>query len=141
MDFSRLAKLKDGDLKASATLLESVAIVLPTYRKFQQTLIERTYYDLLRIFSNVMEREGSLLVAFGFSFRDEHILEIVKRALRNPTLSLIISCYSLEDVEYLRGCFSSYNNVTLLVPAEKGDLTFSKVTKMISTVVPQKVTR
>lgn len=139
MDFDRIAAIKEDDAKAVATALQSVAIVLPTQRKFQQTIIERTYYDLLRIFANVMERENSLLVAFGFSFRDEHILEIVKRALRNPTLKLIICCYALEEVEELQQKFASYNNVSLLIPEETGKLDFPRLNSLLRAIVPPKV--
>lgn len=138
MDFKALSDLRRGDPKGIAEFLESLAVVLPTQRKFQQTIIERTYYDLLRIFANVMEREGSLLIAFGFSFRDEHIFEIVKRALRNPTLSLIISCYSPEEVPELQDKFASYNNVSLLIPEAQDELDFGRLNKLLSDIAPHK---
>jgi hypothetical protein len=139
MDFKKLSETKDDDTKAVATALQSAAIVLPTQRKFQQTIIERTYYDLLRIFANVMERENSLLIAFGFSFRDEHILEIVKRALRNPTLKLIICCYALEEVEELQQRFASYNNASLLIPEATGKLDFPRLNSLLRAIAPPKV--
>lgn len=138
MNFESLAATAENDTKAVAALLQSVAIVLPTQRKFQQTIIERTYYDLLRIFANVMERENSLLIAFGFSFRDEHILEVVKRALRNPTLKLIICCYATEEVEEQQHKFASYNNVSLLIPDSSGDLDFPRLNTLLRTVTPAK---
>jgi len=139
MDFDKVSATKEDDAKAVATTLQSVAIVLPTQRKFQQTIIERTYYDLLRIFANVMERENSLLIAFGFSFRDEHILEIVKRALRNPTLKLIICCYATDEVEELQQKFASYNNVGLLIPETTGQLDFPRLNSLLRAVGPPKV--
>lgn len=138
MNFESLAATAENDTKAVAALLQSVAIVLPTQRKFQQTIIERTCYDLLRIFANVMERENSLLIAFGFSFRDEHILEVVKRALRNPTLKLIICCYATEEVEEQQHKFASYNNVSLLIPDSSGDLDFPRLNTLLRTVTPAK---
>jgi len=138
MDFDGLAGTAENDASAVAALLQSLAIVLPTQRKFQQTIIERTYYDLLRIFANVMERENSLLIAFGFSFRDEHILEIVKRALRNPTLKLIICCYAPEEIQEQQEKFTSYNNVSLLIPDAKGDLNFPRLSDLLRTVAPLK---
>lgn len=137
-DFDALDGVDDNDDVQVAKALEEVSIVLPTQRKLQQTIIERTYYDLLRIFANVMEREGSLLVAFGFSFRDEHVLEVVKRALRNPTLKLVACCYDPGEVEDLRKRFASYNNVTLLVPAKKGDLDFAWLNKTLAQIVAPK---
>lgn len=138
LDFAALDALKESDSRAIATFIQNVAIVLPTQRKYQQTLIERVYYDLLRIFANVMERENSLLIAFGFSFRDEHIMEVVKRALRNPTLKLIISCFAPGEVQSLRDKFASYNNVSLIVPENEGELTFNKLVELLSQVAPVK---
>lgn len=134
LDFDGLAATDENDQKAVAKVLQSVAIVLPTQRKFQQTIIERTYYDLLRIFANVMERENTLMIAFGFSFRDEHILEIVKRALRNPTLKLIVCCYATGEVEELQQKFASYNNVSLLIPESTGDLDFPRMNTLLRVV-------
>ncbi len=48
--------------------------------------MDSTYYELLRIYNNELDREGTLLVSFGFSFGDKHILDITRRALKNPTL-------------------------------------------------------
>lgn len=138
LDFGVLDGVDDNDEAEVSKALEEVAIVLPTQRKFQQTIIERTYYDLLRIFANVMEREGSLLIAFGFSFRDEHVLEVVKRALRNPTLKLIACCYDPGEVGDLRTRFASYNNVTLLAPAKKGDLDFAWLNKTLTQIIAPK---
>jgi hypothetical protein len=137
-DFAALTGLKETDVAACSEFIKSAAIVLPTQYKHQQTIIERTYYDLLRIFANVMEREGSLLIAFGFSFRDEHIFEVIKRALRNPTLKLIIFCYSPEDVSAQKKQFASYNNVSLLIPATAGELNFAQLNQILSEVVTPK---
>lgn len=114
--------------------LDALAIVLPTLDKFEQTTIQRIYYDLLRIFANVMERENSLVIAFGFSFRDEHILEIVKRALRNPTLQLVMCCYATEEIAEQEERFASFNNVTLLVPQQTGSLDFARFNALLASI-------
>ena len=48
-------------------------IVNPTKEKFSDTLLNKNYYELLRIFSNELEKENTLLVVNGFSFNDEHM--------------------------------------------------------------------
>jgi hypothetical protein len=136
MDFYALASVDASKKDEIATILQALPIVLPTQRKFHQTILERTYYDLLRIFANVLEREGSLLIAFGFSFRDEHIFEVVKRALRNPTLKLIVCCFDPAEVEGLQEKFLSYNNVSLLKPGSKGDLDFKWLSDLLARVAP-----
>lgn len=129
--------LSFDDLKGSVQsgktdILKDLSIVLPTLDKFEQTTLQRIYYDLLRIFANVMERENSLVITFGFSFRDEHIFEIVKRALRNPTLQLVVCCYATEEIHEQEARFSSFNNVTILVPRETGGLDFNWLVALLS---------
>jgi len=136
-DFDVLKSLNAEDAKARASFLASSAIVLPTQRKHQETIIDRTYYDLLRIFANIMDREGTLLIAFGFSFRDEHIFEVVKRALRNPTLNLIVWCYSTKDVEAQKVRFASYNNVTLMLPGST-ELNFARLNNFLTQLITPK---
>jgi len=69
---------------------------------------------MLRIFANVLDKENTLLIAEGFSFSDEHILDIIKRGLRNPTLKLIIFCYLKEELEAFSRKFSTFNNVEIV---------------------------
>lgn len=74
-------------------------IVNPTKEKFSDTLLNKNYYELLRIFSNELEKENSLLVVNGFSFRDEHILDLVKRSMVNPSLKILIFVYQATAIE------------------------------------------
>ena len=56
-----------------------------------------TYYELLRMFSNNIDKENAVLFVFGFSFADEHIREIVNRAVKsNPTLLVVIFAFNEE---------------------------------------------
>ena len=70
--------------------IKDFSMVLPRTDKFRETLVNSTHYDLLRIYNNELDRANCLLIAFGFSFADEHILGITKRALKNPTLRLVV---------------------------------------------------
>ncbi|MGH9772965.1 MAG: SIR2 family protein, partial [Candidatus Acidiferrales bacterium] len=87
------------------------AVILPQVTKFKTTLMDRTYYELLRIYANELDRENTLLVAFGFSFSDEHIRDITRRALENPTLRLIAFSHSNKDRQAFARMFGEYNNV------------------------------
>lgn len=100
-------------------------IILPVKDKFRDTLLNRVYYDLLRIYANELDKENTLLIAEGFSFEDEHILDITRRALKNPTLHLIICCYEKANVEKYEQKFGQYNNI-YLVYNEDGILDFSE---------------
>ena len=87
----------DDTVKAFVGAYESLLIVNPTKDKFRQTVLNDTYYDLLRIYSNELEKENSLLFAMGFSFADEHIRQLTIRAADvNPTLMIYVLAYD-ED--------------------------------------------
>jgi len=90
---------------------ESLSIILPNKEKFRDTLLNQTYYDLLRIYANELEKENTLLIAVGFSFADEHLLDITFRALRNPTLQLFVICFDKAEAARIKGLFSSFSNV------------------------------
>ncbi|EAR0718761.1 hypothetical protein EFY33_23930, partial [Salmonella enterica] len=73
---------------------DSLAIVNPTKEKFSETVFQQHYYQSLRLLSYELEKPQTVLICFGFSFQDEHILEIIKRSLSNPTLKVFVFCYS-----------------------------------------------
>lgn len=85
-------------------------IVNPTKEKFHDTLLNKNYYELLRIFSNELEKENSLLVVEGFSFKDEHILDLTKRSMLNPSLKLLVFCYDEKAVEDYEKIFNDSKN-------------------------------
>ena len=97
----------------------TLCIVNPTKRKFEETLLERSYYDLLRIYANELDRNNALLLVFGFSFADEHIRDLTVRAAKsNPKLIVLISCYSTDAARDFERLFKSCENVILLVPED-----------------------
>ena len=77
---------------------DALVIVYPEKTKFATTVLTETYYELIRRFANDLERETSVLFVHGFSFRDEHLRQIVTRAARsNPTLLVYICCYTADE--------------------------------------------
>lgn len=103
-----------------------LGIVNPDKRKFASTVLNETYYELIRRLANELEKENSVLFVHGFSFRDEHLRDIVLRAARtNPTLQVIVFCYSrggiqsyeqlLPDAEIKNG------NIEFVTPAEPSE--------------------
>ena len=74
---------------------EQLAVVFPNKGKFASTVLNETYYDQLRRLSNQLELPNTSLLVVGFSFADEHIRSLITRAAKaNPTLKVIIFCYS-----------------------------------------------
>lgn len=102
-------------------------IVNPTKEKFSDTLLNKNYYELLRIFSNELEKENTLLVVNGFSFRDEHILDLVKRSMVNPSLKILIFAYKESAIAEFERLFagSKNNNISYVcLDGEKLSLKF-----------------
>lgn len=102
---------------------DELVIVHPEKTKFSKTVLTETYYELIRLFANELERENSLLVVMGFSFRDEHLRKIVLRAARsNPTLQVYVACYTRDDEGWYRSLMPDEvvpnGNVAYLVPPD-----------------------
>ena len=96
------------ELRGFLEAYTQLAIVNPTKSKFQQTVLNQNYYDLLRIFTNELEKENAVLFVIGFSCRDEHIRELMIRAARvNPTLQIIIFAYDSESADDIAALFSN----------------------------------
>jgi hypothetical protein len=107
-------------------------LILPRKEKFKETLLNHTYYDLMRLYSNELDKEQTTLMAFGFSFEDEHILDITKRALRNSTLKLIVFAFDQSAVNNLMAKFQIYSNVDIITPQPENNIKFSEFNQAIS---------
>lgn len=97
-----------------------LAVVLPNKGKFASTVLNETYYDQLRRLSNQLELPNTSLLVMGFSFADEHIRSLITRAANaNPTLKVIIFCYSTDTTrtiaDYLGYSSKDYPNIELVV--------------------------
>lgn len=118
-----------------------IVMINPTKDKFRTSVLDYHFYELMRIYSNALERENSLLFVMGFSFADEHIAQITKRAAdTNPTLQVVIFAYSDGDIDAYKknlgiehGC--SNNNILILTPSyfkESNNDKFEKLCSKIS---------
>jgi hypothetical protein len=117
--------------------VDAYAVVLPQTKKFHTTLMDSTYYELLRIYNNELDREGTLLVSFGFSFGDKHILDITRRALKNPTLRLVAFAFNDADREEFLERFDGYNNVDIIAPGTLINIDFAKFNEMLRSILPE----
>lgn len=67
---------------------DSSALVYPSHLKYDQSR-RLPYLAMMDRLKNFMRRPGSILVTSGYSFRDQHINEIIDQSLRaNPTASV-----------------------------------------------------
>lgn len=102
------ARNRDDFLMAYKTL----AIVNPEKTKFNSTVMNNNYYDQIRMFSNEMDRQNNIMIVFGFSFADEHMLQVIERALKsNPTFTMLLFPFDDKDLNNFRKYFKFNNNV------------------------------
>lgn len=99
-------------------------VVNPTKEKFKHTLMNQTYYELLRLYSNELEKENTVLFVMGFSFADEHICDITLRAANsNPTLMIYIIAHSSKAKAEIEERFGKNNiknnNIQIIAPEQE----------------------
>lgn len=102
---------------------EKLIIVNPTKHKFKETVMDMHFYELMRLYSNSLEKENSILFVIGFSFADEHIAKLTMRAANsNPTLQIVVFAFSdTEEASFKKNLNindSSLNsNVRIITPS------------------------
>ena len=120
---AKAATLKDFAVYDSfIDAYENLIMVNPTKHKFQETVMDMHFYELMRLYSNSLEKENTILFVMGFSFADEHIAKLTMRAAdSNPTLQVVIFAFSdAEEVSFKKNLHftdSALNsNVTIITP-------------------------
>lgn len=120
-----LSKIDKEAIKPFTHSYDKLVVINPTKQKFKDTVLDLHFYELMRIYSNVLEKENSLLFVMGFSFADEHIAKITMRvADSNPTLLIIIFSFSdsektkFEEYLKLNSGKSKNNNILIITPSE-----------------------
>ncbi len=130
----------DADDGVKRAFVERQSIVLPQASKFNTTVLDRTYYELLRFFANTLDKENSLLLAFGFSFRDEHILHVIKRALTNPTLRILVAAHDHPSRDALSARFAAHNNVVIVSTEDGTPIDFHRFNELLGQSGPSGTT-
>ncbi|WP_444876793.1 hypothetical protein, partial [Bacteroides heparinolyticus] len=101
---------------------QQLVMVNPRKTKFQETVLDLHFYELMRLYSNALERTSTCLMVAGFSFADEHIAQITMRAAAsNPTLLIIVFAYDDGAKKTIqenlnKGGSTSNNNILILSP-------------------------
>lgn len=134
---NKAEKLKDNtEVDKIAEFINLFSLVPPNKDKFKETILNQTYYDLLRVYANELDRENTLLISEGFSFEDEHLFDLTKRALKNPTLKLVIFCYEKDPKGHVDK-FSSFNNVDI-IHSKNENIDFAKFNTILEDILPKK---
>lgn len=100
--------------EAFAAAYKALPIVNPTKWKFYETVFEEHYYQMLRLLSYELEKPDTVFIVFGFSFADEHILNLVKRSLSNPSLHVYVCCFDDDEMRSMEQKFLGFANVELI---------------------------
>jgi len=86
-------------------------------------LLNYIYYELLRLYSNELEKENTVLFVMGFSFADEHIAKSLYGGDSNPTLMIYVICYKSGSKVEIEGLFGrtniKNNNIHFITPPQK----------------------
>ncbi|MCB0486259.1 MAG: SIR2 family protein, partial [Flavobacteriaceae bacterium] len=130
----KLAKLTEDIIKNFWAKYKQIPIVNPEKWKFHETVFEEHYYQMLRALSYELEKQSTVFISFGFSFADEHILNLIKRSLSNDTLQLFICCFNDDEKDVMKSRFQKFKNVQLIT-IEKS-LTFTAFNEHVFTLSP-----
>lgn len=131
-DFDEMFIPDDFDPIEFWSAYKKIPIVNPTKWKFHETVFEEAYYQILRHLSFELERPNTVLITFGFSFADEHILHLVQRSLSNPSLTIYVSCFNQSEMLLMQEKFRGYKNVKYI--AIEKDLTFERFNAQVFTL-------
>ena len=134
-----LAKLAGGvtpdpSIDAFIAAYEELLIVInPTTEKFKHTLLNHIYYDLLRMYSNELEKENSVLFVMGTNAHDQHIrgVRTCNYIGSNPTLIVYVLAHTSDAGKDLDGHLDAVNcrnrNIEIIPPEQAKDSSGSLV--------------
>lgn len=111
----RNSSINEDELKCFWEEYKNISIINPNKDKFFDTLFQQHYFESLRFFNYELEKQQTILIVFGFSFKDEHIRDIIKRSLFNKKLTVITIPYQYKDYEYINKEFEGFDNFKYLL--------------------------
>ncbi len=107
-------KFKDGRVKIKDT---SPVLIYPTSHKLYQTY-STPYSELMRHMLNEMETGKNAVIVLGYKYGDDHINEILYKALENPNNIFYFFCFDPDEgndfVNELKCLHESMPNINIL---------------------------
>lgn len=121
LNIHEIAEVNQNNLDSFFKEYRKLMIINPEKSKFKNTVLDEYYYSMLRLLSYELEREQTILIVFGFSFRDEHIRNLIKRSLYNPYLRIYIFAYKRGQRREFEQLMQSefQKNIVIIEPTEK----------------------
>lgn len=95
VNWEKVGEGEDAKVIIRNKVVESPMVVPPTGNEGRDTFMDNHFHDMLRVFQLELDKPESVLFILGFSFQDDHIARMIRRALRNR--SLLIECFCWED--------------------------------------------
>ena len=95
VNWEKVGEGEDAKVKIRNKVVKSPMVVPPTGYEGRDTFMDNHFHDMLRVFQLELDKPESVLFILGFSFQDDHIARMIRRALRNR--SLLIECFCWED--------------------------------------------
>ncbi|NUF98279.1 hypothetical protein GYW21_05745 [Lactobacillus mellis] len=89
----------DGQVIIRNKVVKNPMVVPPTGLEGQETFLNNHFHDMLRVFQLELDKPESVLFVLGFSFQDDHIARMIRRALENRRLIIECFCWSDSDKE------------------------------------------
>ncbi|PMC23081.1 hypothetical protein CJ231_11635 [Hoylesella buccalis] len=119
----KIAKEKGGQSPLSPSDIMS-HLISELKKHLKDNEMDLPFYELMRLFSNELEKPNTILFVGGFSFADEHLSKITLRAANNnPTLLIVVFAYQQADKVLIEknlgieeGCQNG--NICVLCPEE-----------------------
>jgi hypothetical protein len=115
---------KDDSVLIRNTIVDSPVIVKPTGYEEQETFYNNHFHEMLRVFQLELDKPQSVLFVIGFSFQDNHISKMIKRAIQNPELMVYAFGFTDGDRDtYLEnlGFTDERSNFIILTPKDFSD--------------------
>mgnify|MGYP003275689041 CR=1 FL=1 len=111
----------DDQILVMNEVVDNPIIVKPTGLEGQDTFLNNHFHEMLRLFQLELDKPQSVLFVIGFSFQDNHIAKMLRRALQNPEIMVFIFCYSDDEKAIIMdnlGITEEKYNLCVFTPCE-----------------------
>lgn len=114
----------DNKIVIEKEVKSSPVVVKPTGLEGQETFLNNHFHEMLRVFQLELDKPQTVLFVIGFSFQDDHIAKMIKRALQNPELMIYVFGFLNSDEEKFLENLNiepAPKNLIILTPANFND--------------------
>lgn len=137
-------KQENDDINVLREISKNPFVVKPTGHENEDTFKDNHFFNMLRVFQLELDKPQTVLMVIGFSFQDQHISDMVKRALENPELIVIVFCYKDETANIIKKNLKlkERRNLKFITPKKIGsyeNILLSNVTDILKSIENEEV--